>query len=74
MSGPVELVFTPGGALVGVVHLVGDRGQMSVRVSAPDVQELVVLPGQVLVVVDRLDPGSWSVVDSPAPRRLKLPS
>ncbi len=91
MTGPIELLFTPGnaagfidqlwtrlpaqpgGALVGAVHLVGDRGQIVVRFSASDVQELIVRPGQVLVAGDPVDPATWSVIDGPALPRLNLP-
>ena len=64
-----------GGRLVGVLHQVGDRGQILVRLTTAGQQdlELVVLPGQVLVTPDLKDPATWTVQDGPAPLRLNLP-
>ncbi len=64
----------PAGALLGAIHLAGDRGQIVVRANGPEALEFVVRPGQVLVAEDPADPGTWSVVEGPRPPRLNLPS
>lgn len=69
-----QLPADPAGALVGAVHHIGGRGQIVVRVNGRRARELVVLPGQILVVTDSADADSWSVIEGPAPVRLNLPS
>lgn len=68
-----HLSAAPGGVLVGAVHLVGDHGQIVVHLADPQVQQLVVFPGQVLRMVDPADPLTWQVLDGRDTMHLRQP-
>lgn len=56
------------------MHLVGgDRGQMVANLADPQVQQVVVLPGQMLLMKDPADPVTWQVIDSPDTMHLRQP-
>lgn len=63
----------PDGALAGAMYLSGDRGQTVVQLRGPQVRHIVVLPGQIMRVVDPVDPGTWSVPGGSATAYLRLP-
>ena len=68
-----HLPVHPDGVFVGAMHVIGDRHQIVLNLRCPQPQQVVVLPGQVLLVVDPSDPASWSVVDRPDTMHLRLP-
>lgn len=68
-----HLPVAPDGLLVGAMHLVGDRGQIVVNLADPQVQQVVVLPGQMLLMKDTADPVTWQVIDSPDTMHLRQP-
>ena len=63
----------PVGPVVGILHLVGDRGQILIQLSDPDVRQLVIRPGQVLRAADPTNPRTWQVVDPPDTTHLRMP-
>ena len=63
----------PAGPLVGILHLVGDRGQILIQLSGPEISQLVVRPGQILRAVDPTNPRTWHVFDPPDTTHLRLP-
>ena len=69
-SGFVEAVWRhlpayPDGVLVGVIHQVGDRGQVQLQLSDPQVRQIELEPGQTLQIADPGHPRTWAVVDAP---------
>lgn len=63
----------PDGAFLGAMHHVGDQGQIVVNLNHPQVKELVVRPGQILLVPEPRDPITWTVVETPDTTHLRLP-